>query len=154
MIACTLASPLRESTPIDPTMITPTWTTHPGDTLACCDRTRTTCPLDALSHFYTPAAPISPRHTRCLPPPGMPPLRLPHCYHRCGTTRQLTNLTTARGTLAPVHMATIKRLHPTLGPGGSIPGPWGQSMQQSTNFADPRLLYPMSMGHTCLLLLM
>jgi hypothetical protein len=154
VIMHTLASRCPESAPINPTMIAPTWTTHPGDTLACSDRTRTTCPLDALSRFYTPAAPNSPRRTHCPPPPGTPPLRLPHCYHRCGTTRQLTTLTTARGTLAPVHKATIKCLHHTLGTGASIPGLWGQSMQQSTNFAEPRLLYPMSMGHTCLLLLM
>ena len=36
-------------------------------------------------------------------------------YHRCGTTRQLTTLNTAKGTLALVNTATIKRLHPTLG---------------------------------------
>jgi hypothetical protein len=87
-IACTLASPRRESTPIDPTMIAPIWTTCSGDTLACCHRTTTTwpCPLDALSRFYTPAAPNSPRrtlvHLLLVPPTQTATLLSPLWHHR------------------------------------------------------------------------
>jgi hypothetical protein len=72
------------------------------------------------------------------------PLGPPHCYHLCGTTRQL-NTPPPRAhslrSILPLHSPTPHSWART-----SIHGPWGLHMKQSTNSAELCLLYPMSMG--------
>ena len=94
------------------------------------------CPWDTLA--CSSSCEQSPSHlnTPCPPPRGTP---RPHLGRHTVT---ILVAPPARGTLAPVHRATIKCLHPTLGTGTSIPGLWDHNMQQSTKFTDPGLIYP------------
>ena len=109
--------------------------------------------MDAISHFYTPAAPNSPHYTHVH-------LLLVRHHSVCHIVSSLWhhqathNPEYCQGHTCPGQHSHYQTPASHSGTGASIPGPWGQSMQQSTNFADPRLLDPMSTEHSCLLLLM